>query len=309
MHFTVTGHCCLDLVIRNSMDENGEDAWADSSPMEARAGGATANVGRALASIGVDVSLYCALAEDGIGSATSLLLEQSQFATLHIERVPATGSYSLVIDSPGMDRTFRHHIGANRYFDPAKVEVRETTWLHFGYPSLTPSVLLEDGLPLKSLFERAQSAGARTSLDLAAVPSSMRDTHQKWRQFFRNVLPATDVFAPSWEDLTAVGFDTGQFTTQNVRRVGGEILAMGGSTVLVTAGSRGSALLSASEPQPRFSKPTVPGPVTQTNGAGDTFKAYFIYELGRGSTPNEAQDAATERIPDFLSPHDRSVNG
>src|SRR5690625_3453478 len=238
MHFTVTGHCCLDLVIRNSMDENGEDAWADSSPMEARAGGATANVGRALASIGVDVSLYCALAEDGIGSATSLLLEQSQFATLHIERVPATGSYSLVIDSPGMDRTFRHHIGANRYFDPAKVEVRETTWLHFGYPSLTPSVLLEDGLPLKSLFERAQSAGARTSLDLAAVPSSMRDTHQKWRQFFRNVLPATDVFAPSWEDLTAVGFDTGQFTTQNVRRVGGESLAMGGSTVSVRGGWR-----------------------------------------------------------------------
>lgn len=302
MHFTVAGHCCLDLVIRSTKASSGERDFEEASPIELHAGGATANAGRALVALGAEVSLYCALSKDRIGDITLSLLEASNLGDLHVHRVPASGSYSLVVDAPGTDRTFRHHVGANQLFDPAMVGLSNPTWLHFGYPSLTPSVLQENGEPLRKLFAEVRAAGGRTSLDLAAVPSSVGTSFGRWRTFFENVLPVTDAFVPSWDDLAGANYDIGDFEADRVSELGAEFVAMGATTILITAGSQGSAVLTPTDDVPRYCKPSVPGPVTRTNGAGDTFKASFVYQLSRGKTAHEAQDLATVAIRRFLSP-------
>ena len=99
---------------------------------------------------------------------------------------------------------FLHHAGANERFTEADVPdglLAGAGLLHFGYPPMMPLMYREGGAALARLFRRARARGLATSLDMAAVDPLSEAAGIDWRALLANVLPVTDFFLPSAEEL------------------------------------------------------------------------------------------------------------
>ncbi|NHB84551.1 hypothetical protein G7085_07820 [Tessaracoccus sp. HDW20] len=57
--------------------------------------------------------------------------------------------------------------------------------------------------PTVALFERAHAQGSATSLDLSFCADNSPLRGYDWEGYLAAVLPHTDVFCPSWDDLTS----------------------------------------------------------------------------------------------------------
>ena len=314
----VVGQLCVDL--RPSLGSTGVAAAGELAvvgPMNITLGGAVGNCGRVLADLGVEASLSACIGDDELGAMARRILEAHHH---EVDLVVASGlatSYSVVVEPAGVDRSFWHHTGANGAF-VGDCAVSATRLLHFGYPSLTPSMCADGGAPIVRLFDRAHRQGVATSLDLAFVADNSPVRDVDWPALLRTAVARSDVFCPSWDDLVSCLGLPIDADDAYVSEWADRFLAWGAGVVLVTRGTRGSYLAVAGarrldaftacglDPDEwagtrTWQVPEVQSAVTTTNGAGDAYKAAFLSRLVAGDGPAGCLDVAGRVVARYLA--------
>ncbi|HVH51646.1 MAG TPA: carbohydrate kinase family protein [Gaiellaceae bacterium] len=297
----VAGHVCLDVIPLldgpvelepGRLIRVGEAAFAP--------GGSVANTGIALHRLDVPVRLVGRLGHDLLGTALLDALAVHGLGADMVVAAEEATSYSIVVDPPGIDRTFLHFPGANDTFaadDVPAAVLSGARIFHFGYPPLMRRMVGADGAELERLLVHARENGLVTSLDMCRAEPGPVD----WRAVLERVLPHVDVFCPSIDDLPFAGDEPSIFA--------GELLAMGAAAVAIKLGERGLYLRTSGRvgdlcrrldldeaawrdcevSSPCFAVERVAG----TTGAGDCTIAGLLAALLRGEDPAEAATAAT----------------
>jgi sugar/nucleoside kinase (ribokinase family) len=313
----VVGQLCVDL--RPSLGSVGIAAPGELAvvgPMAISLGGAVGNCGRVLADLGVQVALSASIGDDELGAmARRILGARHHEVDLAVAADLAT-SYSVVVEPQGVDRSFWHHTGANTAF-AGECAVTATRLLHYGYPSLTPSMCADGGAPIVRLFDRAHRQGVATSLDLTFVADNSPVRDLDWTALLRRVVAVSDVFCPSWDDLVSCFGLPIDADDVYVADWADRFLGWGAGMVLITRGTRASYLAVSGERRLRafaacsldpvewaatrtWQIPDVLTDVTTTNGAGDAYKAAFLARLVEGDGPQQCLDAAARVVSRYL---------
>lgn len=294
----IVGHVCVDLTpLIHDHPDTTPGVLTEVGAMHIDVGGAVGNGARVALGLGHSVALSATVGDDALGGMCRSALEAQNPGRVDLaaSTTHAT-SYSVVVQAGVGDRSFWHHTGANDAFD-GTCELMAAPVVHFGYPTLVPTMTLAEGQPTLELFRRAHQQGSLTSLDLAYCAKNSPLRSLDWARYFSKVLPETDVFCPSWDDVTStmdVGDEPGP---DMIPGVAAEFLALGAGVVLITAGELGChistgtpesvgtlALLMGvdAEGLAGVSEWIPASPVTNfvsTNGAGDTFKVAFLLSL------------------------------
>ena len=314
----VVGQLCVDLrPVLGSAGIAAPGELAVVGPMSITMGGAVGNCGRVLADLGVDASLSACIGDDELGEmARRVLGAHHHDVDLDVAPGLAT-SYTLVVEPAGVDRSFWNHTGANAAF-VGDCAVTADRLLHFGYPSLAPSMCADAGAPIVRLFDRAHTEGVATSLDLAFVADNSPVRDVDWATLLSTAVAAADVFCPSWDDLVSCLGLPVNADDAYVSEWADRFLAWGTGIVLITRGARGSYLATAApdrlrafaacglDPDEwagtrRWQVPEVQGAVTTTNGAGDAYKAAFLSRLVAGDAPDGCLDFAGRVVARYLA--------
>lgn len=312
----VAGHVCLDLTPALDSPPSIEPGrLIGVGPLAISPGGCVSNTGLALAALGVPTQLVADVGSDELGRVLVELLAASAADTAGIARLEGrVTSYSVVVDFPGRDRTFWHHIGANAAFDGSGVVDRIEKAargaaagalepiLHLGYSTHLPALYAEGGAALIRLVEAARAAGAMVSLDMAEIAPASDARAVDWERLLARTLPAVDVMKASVDDLAAMmpGRDgLGPVDWADL------LVDLGAAAALVTAGPDGLYLRTGSEARiagaartlrpatPDWSNrelrvPSLAEHVVATTGAGDVAAAGFLAGLAQGLGPAES---------------------
>ena len=312
MDVQVVGHVCVDLAPEVLAPPGmSPGVLEEVGPARVTVGGAVGNVARAVHGLGKRVAVAATVGDDDLGRLCAMALERDLPGAVHLSETVTSGtSYSVVVQPPGADRTIWHHTGANDEFD-GRCDLVGASYVHFGYPTLAPGMTAGGGRPTVDLFERARAAGSATSLDLSYCASNSPLRDYDWWGYFTRVLPVTDVFCPSWDDVTSALGIPATFDRDRVEEYAAAFLGLGAAVVLITAGEHGSYVRAGSVDRlgrlveaigdrvaawAGESSWIAPAPVRRfvnTNGAGDTFKAAFLLaSLDGGSAIQAARHAA-----------------
>ena len=327
MQIIAAGHICLDITPVFSTNtpcsaigdllEPGK--LIQMKGADVHTGGSVANTGLALKLLGADVTLMGKVGNDAFGGMVRDILAQHGADGLIVDESSAT-SYSVVLAVPGVDRIFLHDPGANNTFsdkDIPEVTLENAVLFHFGYPPLMKRMYENDGSELAFIFRRMKAKGIATSLDMAAVDPTSEAGRADWRKILENVLPYTDFFLPSLEELcfmldrekyhrlSQAGGDMIRLLDmeQDVKPLAETCLHMGCKTVLIKCGTRGMYYRTAEEAalsqvghrlkldvaqwrdregiQPCFRADMV----LSGTGAGDTSIAAYLAALLQGKSP------------------------
>ncbi|HUO74204.1 MAG TPA: carbohydrate kinase family protein [Solirubrobacteraceae bacterium] len=292
-------------------------------------GGAVTNTGLALHRLGVPVRLVGRLGADLFGRAVLDMLERRERG-LSGGMVVGEGevtSYTIVINPPGVDRSFLHCPGANQSFTADDVpydQLPGVRLFHFGYPPLMPRIYAGGGAQLASMFERVHAAGPGTSLDMC-VPDPHSDAGRlDWERVLARALPHVDVFAPSVDELLfmldrashdrlAQASALGSVVDRaHLQRLSATLFDMGATIVAIKLGAQGLYLrtTTARDRVARFCDRVGlraeqwrgreilapcfrPRRIMGTTGSGDTTIAGLLAAILRGEPPAEAATAAT----------------
>ena len=323
----VAGHVCLDLTPALDSPPAVEPGRLIAvGPLALSPGGCVSNTGLGLAALGVPTQLVADAGSDELGRVLIALLDASGAGadTAGIARLEGrVTSYSVVVDFPGRDRTFWHHVGANAAFDGGGVVERlaaatrdgREPILHLGYVTHLPALYAEGGAALIRLVEAARSAGAMVSFDMAEIAPGTEARAVDWEGLLARALPAVDVIKASTDDLAAMM--PGRAAGLGSAEWADLLVELGAATALVTAGADGldlrtgskeriegaaGALASASGEwsSSRLHLPSLATEVKATTGAGDAVAAGFLAALAEGLGPAEsallAAAAAAARI-------------
>jgi sugar/nucleoside kinase (ribokinase family) len=313
----VVGHLCVDL--RPALGSTAVAAPGELAvvgPMQITMGGAVGNCGRVLAELGARASLSACIGDDELGAMAVRLLGADHDLDLQVVPGLAT-SYSIVVEPEGVDRSFWHHTGANAAF-VGECEVTATKLLHFGYPSLTPSMCADGGGPIVRLFGRAHAQGIATSLDLAFVADNSPVRDVDWAVLLRNTVGHTDVFCPSWEDLVSCLGLPIDADDAYVADWAEHFVTWGAGVVVITRGTHGTYLRAADASRLRAlagcgldlsawagtstrQAPDVVTDLRTTNGAGDAYKAAFLSRLVTGEGPEACLEFAGRVVARYLT--------
>ncbi len=227
------GHICLDItpIIPGDRSQPLEELLVPGKLLhvgraDVHSGGSVANTGLALKLLGEDVTLMGKIGNDAFGS---ILREQlARYGAGGLLTDPeAETSYSVVLAPPGIDRIFLHNPGANDSFSSADVPeeaLADAVLFHFGYPPLMRRMYSNDGEELAALFRRVREKQAATSLDLAGVDPDSDAGKADWEAILARVLPDTDFFLPSFEELCFM-LDREKYNRLRARAGSGDMLS------------------------------------------------------------------------------------
>ena len=258
------GHICLDITpVFSERDRCGAvdellrpGKLISVRPAEIHAGGSVANTGLALKLLGADVRLMGKIGDDLFGALVRDCLRRHGGADDLIVDPGSSTSYSIVLAPPGIDRIFLHNPGANDTFSGGDIPdeaLTDAVWFHFGYPPLMRGMYEDGGAELAALLRRVRGHGIVTSLDLAAVDPDSAAGQADWAEILARVLPQTDFFVPSFEELSfmldrprhdalaALGGDMTRHLSmeRDVRPLGQKCLRLGCRAVLIKCGLSG----------------------------------------------------------------------
>jgi sugar/nucleoside kinase (ribokinase family) len=308
----VAGHICLDLTPALDLPPAVEPGRLLAvGPLALSPGGCVSNTGLGLAALGVPTQLVADVGTDELGRVLIKLLANSAADTAGIARLEGrVTSYSVVVDFPGRDRTFWHHVGANSAFDGAGVIDRLKTAtrakrepiLHLGYVTHLPALYAGGGAALVRLLEAARSAGALVSLDMAEITPGTEARSVDWEGLLARTLPSVDVVKASTDDLAAMmpgraGPGAAEWADLLVK--------LGAAVALVTAGADGLDLRTGSDARigraagalrtapeewlnRQFHVLPLTTEVVATTGAGDAAAGGFLAGLAEGLGPAES---------------------
>ncbi len=267
----VAGHLCLDIIpgLSDLALESGADFFVPGKvrligPATLSTGGSVSNTGLALVRLGIDTVLMGKVGDDPFGSLIRLLLAEWGVTEGVIVVEGETSSYTIVLDPPGLDRMFLHRPGTNDTFSAEDVQydlVAERELFHFGYPPIMRLMYAERGRQLVEIFRRVKALGVTTSLDMAMPDPNSEAGRADWEAILQGVMPTVDVFLPSAEELLYMlereRFDDYQahgnedmlalFTGDDLSRLSGQLLEMGGKVVGIKCGYRGVYVRTAGE--------------------------------------------------------------
>lgn len=333
----VAGHLCLDL--SPAFSAGGSQSLRDIlipgklvnvGPAALSTGGAVSNTGLSLRMLGIRTSLMGKIGADPLGGTVREILAHYSAADGLIVDPQSDTSYSIVIAPPGIDRIFLHHPGANDTFcanDLNQDLLASCRLFHFGYPPLMQRLYEDGGNELARIFRLARAAGATTSLDLALPDPASPAGQADWPLILGKVLPLTDIFVPSLEELlymldrdyfdqlkTTAGdqdicdhYDYGRLPD-----LAGQLLGMGVSILAVKLGRRGFYVRTGSREALGAMGPARPedpdnwadreiwsetfdvprARIASTSGAGDASIAGFLAGLISGATIERTSELA-----------------
>lgn len=318
------GHICLDIMpeIEGVSVDKVEDylkpgCLVHTGKANVHIGGSVANTGLALSALGADVALMGKIGDDVWGNVITSQIEEYASAGYMIRDENVSTSYSVVLAIPGIDRMFLHHTGANDSFcceDLNEEAMRGAKLFHFGYPPLMKSIYSENGNELVKIFDKAKGMGMITSLDMASIDANSGSGKVDWISYLQNVLPKTDLFVPSAEELAfmiapeiyekwvkrAGGRDmTTVIRISEIRSLAEKSLDMGAKLVLIKCGAAGIYLATGGREKMSglssvladdaswtdiraFERSYKPQKVLSATGAGDTSIAAFLYTFMNG---------------------------
>ena len=330
------GHICLDITpvfpesagrVSKPGDLLRPGTLIQMDAPDVHTGGSAANTGLAMKLLGADVRIAAKVGRDEFGGIIRRILNRYDAGGDLIECEGETTSYTVVLAVPGTDRLFLHCPGANDTFVPEDIPreaLKDVSLFHFGYPSLMRQMYRNSGEALTRLFRNLKSEGTATSLDLAAVDPSSPAGEADWRAILEAVLPYTDFFVPSYEELAFMldpghlrelqekaGHDdiTGILSPENdIKPLAQKCLAMGAGAVLLKCGAPGLFLMVSDHINETcrkleldaaawngfcaFEKSFAIDRVLSGTGAGDTSIAAFLTAVLKGSGPAEALEYA-----------------
>lgn len=311
MAIAVAGHLCVDITPRLDGHDPGLEPGVlyAVGPLRQQIGGSVANTGGTLTRLGHDVRLHACVGDDELGGVCRRQLAE-RVRTLDLTTTSLGTSYSIVIEHPRHDRTFWQYEGANADFDPRGLELAEdVNVLHVGYPSLVPSLCADPDL-LADAFRDARSRGIVTSLDLAHVADGSVASRVDWLDWFARTVAWTDIWSPSWDDVSSALGLTGEATPERLEETAAEMLSWGAAVVSLSAGTGGFILRTADADRIArageavaslgaewadrsiwFPAETVESPET-TVGAGDALTAGLLDAIVRGLDPQAAGEHA-----------------
>lgn len=327
----VAGHICLDITPDLSKVPEGKfqsllqpGRMVQTGGFSLNGGGAVSNTGLTMHKLGVPTWLIAKIGDDLYGEALQEILrkEGSGLGDGLIIDPSAPTSLTLILNPPKFDRSFLHFHGANDTFyasDLPRAVLEQADLFHFGYPSLMRSVFRGGGEELVSILQRARRAGLTTSLDFSLPDPTSPAGGVDWGDFLENVLPYTDIFLPSIEELTFLLMreryealcqsSPGSFVdcvpTSLVRELGGMVLAQGVKAVLIKLGARGVYLRTGNADawqktgrgldgitpewhEREMRMPAFKVKVLGTTGAGDAAVGGFLASVLQGADPKTA---------------------
>ena len=322
------GHICLDITPvfqpGASVREIGQllvpGKLIQMEGASVHTGGSVANTGLALKKLGANVQLLGKVGNDAFGGMIANILKEYGAGGLIVDEGSAT-SYSVVLAVPGVDRIFLHDPGANNTFSNADIPeeaLEDAALFHIGYPPVMRKLYAQDGAELVEILRRMKAHGIATSMDMTNVDPNSEAGKLDWVKILGNVLPHTDFFVPSFEELCfmlnrqryeelSVGGDMteGLDMEQDVKPLAEMCLALGCRAVLIKCGVSGMYYKTASREriagvggnleldadlwcdqegvQPCFKADQV----LSGTGAGDTSIAAFLMAATEGKTPKQ----------------------
>jgi sugar/nucleoside kinase (ribokinase family) len=231
-------------------------------------------------------------------------------------------SYTVVINLPGIDRSFLHCPGANDTFAAADVKpdlLRGMDLFHFGYPPLMKRMYSEAG-ELRRMVASVKAAGLTTSMDMALPDPASMAGRADWCAILADCLPDVDVFMPSLDEIVymldpregerirmraADGVALGGMTPAGVREVAERLIGMGVAAVMIKLGNQGAYLHVTSDKArlarcgrasatlrdwagADFHAPCFAAQVAGTTGSGDCTIAGLLAALAQGLGAAEA---------------------
>ncbi|MEO8377292.1 MAG: carbohydrate kinase family protein [Candidatus Sumerlaeota bacterium] len=303
----VAGNLVLDLfpALGNRAASYGDlfkaGALIDVGSMSFAPGGCVANTGIALHKLGVPVRFAAKVGNDALGKVLRGLigdLDARLGAMPTVDKKSST-SYSVVLSPPKLDRIFLHHCGANDEFRATDVQPRHlqgASLIHVGYPPLMKRLYENDGAELVTIFKRARAKGLVTSLDMAMPDAKSAAGRIHWRRFFSNVLPLTDFFLPSVDEM-AVMLHLGRkkIRWEQIREIADRSLAWGAKLVMLKMGDQGAYLRTSDDESLRrdwrereIHSPCFNVKVAGTTGSGDCTIAGLLAAWHRGELIEDA---------------------
>ena len=322
----VAGHICLDITpeIKGQPIEKIQDflfpgKLINVGAADIHTGGVVANTGLAMKFLGADVRLLAKAGNDSFGDMVESILKSHDAAECLIRKDGESTSYSVVLAVPGVDRIFLHDPGANDTFtadDIPDALLEETALFHFGYPPIMKKMYENGGEELVRMMKKATDSGAATSLDLAAVDPGSEAAKADWEIILSKVLPLTDIFVPSAEELCfmldrdkyyRIREKAGNQDFTEVLSINDDIvplarkcISMGTAILLIKCGVPGMYYCTSGEERLRrvsprieinakdwadkhgFEKSFRPDRVLSGTGAGDTSAAAFLVSILNG---------------------------
>ena len=288
-------------------------------------GGSVANTGLAMKILGADVTLIGKIGRDPFGDTVmKILSEYNADKGMIVSDVDPT-SYTLILAVPGIDRIFLHAPGADATFcsdDVPEASLEDAVLFHFGYPTVMRRMYLDDGQELIKLMKRVKEYGIAASLDLAAIDPSSEAGQQDWDRIIRAVLPYTDFFVPSVEELCSM-IDPVRYQewiqragnrdictvldpVQDIHPLAERCMSYGAKVLLLKCGALGMYLRTADADALRtvgsrlelnadawadldlFEYSYLPDRIVSGTGCGDTSIAAFLTAILNNEIPEEA---------------------
>jgi len=206
-------------------------------------------------------------------------------------------------------------------------KIWEADLFHFGYPPIMRSMYEKDGAELVKMFKMISEAGVLTSLDLAMIQEQSDAGRADWNKILKAVLPYTDFFVPSVEELLLM-IDREKYhrilekssdgdivnvisLEEDVKPLAERCIAMGAKCVLIKCGAPGLYYKTAASgfaeklteklghdcsdwaDKEGFEASYVPGKVRSGLGAGDTTIGAFLSAVLQGYSMERCLQLAT----------------
>lgn len=332
----VAGHICLDITpeIKGQPEGHIQDFLSPGKLINVGAadihtGGVVANTGLAMKFLGADVRLLGKTGNDSFGGMVESILKSHNASEGLIKREGEHTSYSVVLAVPGVDRIFLHDPGANDTFTSDDIPedlLKDTALFHFGYPPIMKKMYENGGEELVRVMRKAKDSGAATSMDLAAVDPGSEAAKADWELILSKVLPLTDIFVPSVEELCFMldrdkyydikcragkrDFTEVLSLEKDIIPLAEKCISMGTGILLIKCGVPGMYYCTAGEERLKsissrigldasewadkkgFENSFIPDRVLSGTGAGDTCVAAFLTSILNGRPPEKCAEYA-----------------
>lgn len=291
----VLGYLCIDLI-----PDLGQSHFAyipgslrEVDKIEANPGGTVGNTGGALCKLGVPTRLGALVGEDIFANVLEENLKNisSQNTEICLKRIPENSSgYAIVLSPSNQDRMFLACRGVNDLISSTTFDLsffKDLKILHFGYPPLCKKMAENDGAELVNLFSQCKKENILTSLDMSLPSKETFSYHIDWIKYLQNVLPYTNLFCPSIDELRFMLKDE----KSSPEELAEQLLNFGCSAVLLKLGKDGMLIKVSKDDKKTnifslfsnhvwsnsfyYEKP-FPCEVLGTTGAGDSAIAGFL---------------------------------
>lgn len=231
--------------------------------LEIHLGGLAAVTATVLCQLGSKAGFIGRVGEDGFGEYILSTLQANHVDVTRVGRTSECGtSATVVLVSEDGERTFIHHVGANRLVSEQDVDydfVSQARVLHWGGPSVNPGL---DGAPIGRILKEAHARGLVTSMD------TCYDGKGQWFKLIEHALPHLDIVMSSLEEAR-------NYTDKDEPpEIADFYRSFGVETVLIKLGPQGVFVKNSAE---EHMLPAHKVNVVDTTGAGDAACAGFLY--------------------------------